>query len=195
MADRPATTSRKKKPGRKRRVAGLALLVIGVLIVCVWRVSWWWGFGYQVSSWGIGANNGLVGGFAAQGTSYWSDIGWYFRSGSGVWDWFVPSEDYGVRRTHLGLAVYDQYELPQPRNPYDPKVVGSWRVVSIVPWPFALASLLGGGWLVWSGRRARRRAMVGLCLKCGYDLSGLGAAGVCPECGEERGAPVTTVAR
>ena len=57
-------------------------------------------------------------------------------------------------------------------------------VVTIL-WPFALASLLGGGWLVWSGRRARRRAMTGVCLKCGYDVGGLaaGAGSVCPECG------------
>ncbi|MGH7131888.1 MAG: hypothetical protein ACREJO_08095 [Phycisphaerales bacterium] len=49
--------------------------------------------------------------------------------------------------------------------------------------PFALASLLGGGWLVWSGRRARGRAMTGHCLKCDYDLAGLAAGAPCPECG------------
>ncbi|MGH7134052.1 MAG: hypothetical protein ACREJO_19170 [Phycisphaerales bacterium] len=54
---------------------------------------------------------------------------------------------------------------------------------AVVLWPFALASLLGGGWLLWSGRRARRRAMVGLCLKCGYNLRELAAGSPCPECG------------
>ncbi|MGH7132664.1 MAG: hypothetical protein ACREJO_12030 [Phycisphaerales bacterium] len=67
--------------------------------------------------------------------------------------------------------------------------------VTIFLWPFALASLLGGGWLVWSGRRARRRAMTGLCLKCGYDLAGLAAGAPCPECGGGKGAAVTAPAR
>ncbi len=31
--------------------------------------------------------------------------------------------------------------------------------------------------------RARRRALLNLCAKCGYDRTGLAAGAVCPECG------------
>ncbi|MGH7130657.1 MAG: hypothetical protein ACREJO_01770 [Phycisphaerales bacterium] len=55
--------------------------------------------------------------------------------------------------------------------------------VDVIMLPLVGASLLGGGWLVWSGRRARRRAMTGVCGKCGYDLAGLAAGSPCPECG------------
>ena len=47
----------------------------------------------------------------------------------------------------------------------------------------------GGGLALWSGRRARRRALEGHCPTCGYNLGGLNRdAGVCPECGEAKAA-------
>ncbi|MGH7133345.1 MAG: hypothetical protein ACREJO_15535 [Phycisphaerales bacterium] len=63
-------------------------------------------------------------------------------------------------------------------------VIGRAHQVWITLWALALASFLSGGFLLWSARRARRRAMSGVCLKCGYDLSGLAAGSPCPECGK-----------
>jgi hypothetical protein len=51
------------------------------------------------------------------------------------------------------------------------------------PFLFALPPLL---WLAFPGRRLyvrRRRRRLGLCLRCGYDLTG-NASGKCSECGE-----------
>ncbi|MGH7133781.1 MAG: hypothetical protein ACREJO_17775, partial [Phycisphaerales bacterium] len=75
-----------------------------------------------------------------------------------------------TQAVNLRVAGYGEWQSP----------FTTLRMWQVYLWPFALASLLGGGWLVWSGRRARRRAMVGLCLKCGYDLAGLAAGASCP---------------
>lgn len=44
-----------------------------------------------------------------------------------------------------------------------------------------------GGLLLWWGARARRPTERGGCLGCGYDLRGLVAGAVCPECGRGEG--------
>lgn len=62
---------------------------------------------------------------------------------------------------------------------------GVWangRVLATPLWPLVLASLVV---TVVAWRRDaehRRRALVGRCAACGYDLAGI-AAGPCPECG------------
>ena len=179
MADRPATTSKtKKKPGRKRRVAAWLLLVIGVLITGVWGASGWWWPSMFWRTWSVEISRGGVSVediptrviprprwelyVAADEIRGWNWTFGYYRNAGG-WN--------------LWVARYFVQESDNVRTK------GYW---SFLLWPFALASLLGGGWLVWSGRRARRRAMPGVCLKCGYDLAGLAAGGgaPCPECGE-----------
>ncbi len=55
----------------------------------------------------------------------------------------------------------------------------------IVPlWPLILVSS-GASATAWLfDARARRRARVGQCFRCGYDLSGLAPGAACPECGK-----------
>jgi hypothetical protein len=61
----------------------------------------------------------------------------------------------------------------------------SQGVVTVPLWPFA-GGLMGAGWLLAShGWRARRGP--GTCAACGYDLRGIGAGAVCPECGSRKG--------
>ena len=145
MADRPATTS-KKKPGRKRRVAGWLLLVIGVLITGVWGAVWCWSS--AIAGWGV-----VV----------------------------TPDGNVSTVQTPFAEGTERSWTISFVATSGQP---GSGRTgVLVILWPTALAPLLGGGWLVWAGRRARRRAMAGCCVKCGYDLVGLAAGAPCPECG------------
>lgn len=54
----------------------------------------------------------------------------------------------------------------------------------LVPLWMPLAVLApAAAYLLYSDRRSARRLRAGLCIKCGYDLSGLAAGAVCPECG------------
>jgi hypothetical protein len=65
-------------------------------------------------------------------------------------------------------------------------VVPPWAVAAIPLWfPGFVLVLLGGAryWVVaWSSYRRRRRRRRGVCVTCGYDLTG-NVSGVCPECG------------
>lgn len=56
--------------------------------------------------------------------------------------------------------------------------------VAIPIWMLALPTLLltAAAWRL--DILARRRARVGLCVKCGYSRAGLAAGAVCPECGD-----------
>ncbi len=138
-------------------MAGWFLLVLGVLITGVWGASRWWWVGYWGSEWGIGVGSGMIDG-VYPGTLGSSNVGWSV--------WTPPPE-----MQYWRWSASDNLRHPD-------------RFMHMCLWPFALASLLGGGWLVWSGRRARKRAMTGVCGKCGYDLAGLAAGSPCPECGD-----------
>ncbi|MGH7133059.1 MAG: hypothetical protein ACREJO_14065 [Phycisphaerales bacterium] len=180
MAESPATTS-KKRPGRKRRVAGWVLLAFGVLVTGVWGASRWWEFGYFGTTWNVEAVHGQ-----------WHVTGWTPEKRITTW-WggrSVPVEDQGwTWWQHIEFldtetrwwAIAGVVGAGATWTPGGGSGRTWWLIV--LPWPFALASLLGGGWLVWSGRRARKRAMTGMCLNCGYDLRGLAAGVPCPECG------------
>ncbi|MGH7130656.1 MAG: hypothetical protein ACREJO_01765 [Phycisphaerales bacterium] len=190
MADLPATTRKRAKAGRKRRVAGWVLLVIGVLITGVWGASRWWALGFMGMTWGIGFESG-VGAVSVVPS---------FADSTKPKNRFIAEANVYDDQKRWNLIVPPNYRASEsdPRGWYYWPVAYSdllspnrksyiFRTWLVVLWPFALASLLGGGWLVWSGRRARRRAMTGHCLKCGYDLAGLATPTTpttpCPECG------------
>lgn len=52
-------------------------------------------------------------------------------------------------------------------------------------WAPALLVAMPTAWLWWRDRPSRRRRLAGVCLKCGYDLRGLGEGRLCPECGDK----------
>jgi hypothetical protein len=58
--------------------------------------------------------------------------------------------------------------------------VDVWGVVTVL-------AAAGFGLVAWSWSAARR-FRAGCCARCGYDLLGLGAVAVCPECGADGGA-------
>ena len=63
------------------------------------------------------------------------------------------------------------------------------RSLSVLLRPLAVAVFLAGAPLVWTGRRAARRARLGHCPACGYDRAGLGSGKACPECGRAAEGP------
>jgi hypothetical protein len=50
--------------------------------------------------------------------------------------------------------------------------------------PLWLLAVIGGGFIAFVWRAARRRRVRGVCA-CGYSLVGLGEGAVCPECGRK----------
>ncbi|MEX2212548.1 MAG: hypothetical protein WD768_00375 [Phycisphaeraceae bacterium] len=62
-----------------------------------------------------------------------------------------------------------------------PMSLTGWMITIHFGWLIPLFSLLPTYWLLNRHKEPRRRAKLGLCLACGYDLRG--SVGVCPECG------------
>ena len=175
------------------------LLVIGVLITGVWGASRWWIFGYRSGPWSFVVSHAT--GFFA--TSAPTTHPFVAHRAAGWWAqhhddfpalrrpyWYIDANEIGESEATIVLGMMAYFERSPAQGLHS-------RCFLVVLWPFALASLLGGGWLVWSGRRAGRRAMAGLCLKCGYDLAGLAVGAPCPECGGggRKGAAVAAPAR
>ncbi|MGH7131894.1 MAG: hypothetical protein ACREJO_08125, partial [Phycisphaerales bacterium] len=167
------------RTGRKRRVAGWFLLVIGVLITGVWGASRWWYFGcaHNLRDFRVGRGVVTISAGATARVAWWHadrvpnpELGWNWTIGPGEMDFDMPGLLH-AGSTNLLFVGHGRWQTQSGQT---------YQIWTVYPWPFALTSLLGGGWLVWSGRRARRRAMVGLCLKCGYDLAGLAAGASCP---------------
>jgi hypothetical protein len=68
-------------------------------------------------------------------------------------------------------------------RPFVPPV-GRYNRFIVVPLWIPLVLLLAVTAAVWRVEvLARRRAVAGACVKCGYDCSGIGVKAVCPECG------------
>ena len=186
-----ATSKRLRSPGRKRRVAGWVLLVVGVVIAGVWGASRWWWFGWSGEQESFAVFRGLAS-IDTQRGNVWSPLGWCFDPAPSPhdvgWVWLTetPTNTWNATQfVNLHFASYQRLNVISSGFSNSGQVIGTEHSTYICIWPFALVSLLGGGWLVWSGRRARRRAMTGVCLKCGYDLRGLGAGAPCPECGKQ----------
>ena len=91
----------------------------------------------------------------------------------------------GVRRSARPIEAYvrihpfeDSFNWWFERN----GIYGvGWILVPI--WTIGVAAAIPTAWLWWSDRRARGS---GFCQACGYDLGGLRAGAVCPECGAAR---------
>ena len=94
--------------------------------------------------------------------------------------------DNGCRHQALGLGVFAfNIDWDWVRNPWNGQQTG-WLMAGLhVPlWMAAiLCSIYPAIALIRGPLRRHRRRKKGLCLKCGYNLTG-NVTGVCPECGE-----------
>ncbi|MGH7132724.1 MAG: hypothetical protein ACREJO_12335 [Phycisphaerales bacterium] len=183
----PSCKASRKAPGRKRRWVGWVMLVLGVVVTGVWVASGWWWSGY---------NGRFTQVFVARGTVfvYQRDFvdptvpqGWSTARMDAQWEWTVTSTF-----DDLGFAYQGQ---PNSRV-VNGRIAGymrfsGYRCVLVTLWPVCLLLLCSGSVMLWSARRARRRGVAGVCVKCGYSLAGLPAGASCPECGREGTSAVT----
>ena len=163
----------KKHPGRKRRIGGWALIAIAVAVAGGWMASGWKGLGFSSHSYAILCSSGRL---------LWVDQ----VPEASITKWVTfpveqpPSLRWRVdefpRRAQVPAWVNGLVNWTSHND-------GSPALVFICFWPLPLLLTAAGVPLLLSGRRARRRAVAGACMQCGYDRRGLAAGAVCPECG------------
>jgi hypothetical protein len=86
------------------------------------------------------------------------------------------------QRTHWGFARVDRVSAWRERET-GRRVMDTTQQISFPGWlPSLLFAIVPALWL-WGAMRRRRLRSAGLCLACGYNLTG-NTSGVCPECGK-----------
>ena len=167
----------------KRRVIGWGLAVVGVAVIglSVWSRGRYWTLGAEGHGcvWAVSVTSGVVQWSFQRGAidEYFPGGGWAIGSPprEGAWEW-----TWGTLTTvqPSWRAWGWEWMLVNQKS--------GWHRFAAAPiWFPGAAAGACGGLLVWWGRRAR--GVAGACAKCGYDLKGLGAGAVCPECGKGDG--------
>ncbi|MGH7133344.1 MAG: hypothetical protein ACREJO_15530 [Phycisphaerales bacterium] len=151
-----------RRPRLRRFGKWLGLVVVMVFlaveVASVWWAAWieWRHADYQAPDAMIGVAGGRV---YVLWRQPWRGGGWLARTGSNHegfrWGWQWERMAYG------GTTITDG-DIPL--------------------WPLGVALASATAWLWWRDRPSRRRRLAGQCIKCGYDLTGLGGK-PCPECG------------
>ena len=177
-----------EKIGRRRRVAGASLLVLGAVAAGVWFISRWYVCEFRLGT--TEREYGVVHG--ALVVEWWPDhlqlsfprSPWMFDlrrlpriADAALFDRWCWRSSSLIRERSPRLQVVDVYVVTYAGYPDDPV-----RLV-VVLWPIPLVLLFAGGLLLRWGVVTRRRVWRNGCAKCGYSLTGLSGGVPCPECG------------
>ena len=162
------------------------MLALALVVCAAWGTSRWRVFNYCFKvgeqDCDVFVTRGFIGCWKGPSGFLGSPSGWSvepLEAPSMNWSWWFRSEQSNDRKqwhAAFGVACVSTGDL-RPSGPY----VGVWMLL----WPVALALTSIATAVLWSGARARRRAMIGCCRACGYSLAGLGKGSACPECGKE----------
>lgn len=146
-------------------IAGVAVTLTAGLLSCVYKIEW------QPLGIRMGVNKGDL--WVQQFTS---------RDGSAE-----SLESMRHEYSLVGLSYYS-WRFANTCGP----TIYSFRGLRCPVWMLTVAfgSLLVPCLMVKPSLRRRKRRMNGLCIKCGYNLTG-NASGICPECGESCDADVS----
>ncbi|HZW07862.1 MAG TPA: hypothetical protein VFF65_12130 [Phycisphaerales bacterium] len=177
------------RAGRQRRAAGWTLLTLGAIVAGVCVASGWWGLTVQFEWWSFGVH---------KGTAYLieNDKDWTYSKTRATVVWGDPQPGrLDVRRlvrrewewTRPAFRKPMEYSGSANLGPGNPRKwfwgINGYRTTFPL-WPIPLLLWTPAAILLRLGTLARRRALKGMCAKCGYSLAGLSNGAACPECGK-----------
>lgn len=186
-ADTPRRADRTRRVGRRRVILAVVCLVMGVLVSVAGVVSGW----YSIEHRGRHRDTGLVEGalfIVFHYDGYHQTSSWQIKRTGGSFSWNGGRESFEpVGTGSIDLGVFRRMFIVYGDSALDGIVISLWFLAALFILPGT-----GLGFSAWHGIR---RARIGLCVKCNYDLRGLPASAPCPECGKVRVVGVASVSQ